>query len=162
LNKEIVNFPVTSLRFIKNLTSDVQQQINDLSNNITNNGGAQSSTFTDLSVSGFINGIKVKNYANENTSFSSGSTEVVGSSNTRFGYFTGLLSGYSNAVFGDQSLQNCTGNSNTAIGHNSQNSNASNNYNTSVGSDSNITGGNSNVAIGCIAQCINCSDSVAL
>ena len=162
LNKEIVNFPVTSLRFIKNLTSDVQQQIIDLSNNITNNGGAQSSTFTDLTVSGFINGIKVKNYANENTSFSSGSTEVVGSSNTRFGYFTGLLSGYSNAVFGDQSLQNCTGNSNTAICHNSQNSNASNNYNTSVGSDSNITGGNSNVAIGCIAQCINCSDSVAL
>ncbi len=162
LNKEIVNFPVTSLRFIKNLTSDIQQQIIDLSNNITNNGGTQSSTFTDLSVNGLLNGLKIKDYGNGTTSFSSGNTDILGSSNTRFGYFTGLLSGYSNAVFGDQSLQNCTGNSNTAIGHNSQNGNTSNSYNTSLGSDSNISGGNSNVAIGCIAQCSNCSNSVAL
>ena len=46
LNKEIVNFPVTSLRFLKNVTSDVQQQIIDLSNNITNNGGQSSNTVT--------------------------------------------------------------------------------------------------------------------
>ena len=41
-NKEIVNFPVTSLRYIRGLTGDVQQQIIDLSNNITNNGGQSS------------------------------------------------------------------------------------------------------------------------
>ena len=147
LDKAIVSIPATCLRFIKNVTSDIQQQIIDLSNNIVNNRN--------------LNGL-LKIYANYNTGFSSGNTEILGSNNTRFGYFTGLLSGYSNAVFGDQSLQNCTGNSNTAIGHNSQNGNTSYTYNTSLGSDSNISGGNSNVAIGCIAQCINCSDSVAL
>ena len=159
-NKEIVNFPVTLLRFIKNITSDVQQQIIDLSNNITNNG--QSSTFTNLTVSGSINGLKIKDYGNGNTSFSSGNTDILGSSNTRVGYFTGSLSGYSNAVFGDQSLQNCTGNSNTAIGHNSQNGNTSYNYNTSLGSNSNIIGGSSNIAIGHVAQCSNCSNSIVI
>ena len=162
LNKEIVSVPVTSLQYIKNVTSDVQQQIIDLSNNITNNGGSeQSSTFTDLTVSGNINGLKIKQYANENTSFSSGNTDILGYSNTRFGYFTGSLSGYSNAVFGDQSLQNCTGNSNTAVGHNNQNSNTSYSFNTSLGSNSDIAGGHSNVALGCIALCNNCSNSVA-
>ena len=43
LNKLIVNFPVTSLQYIKSLTSDVQQQIIDLSNNITNTGGGEQS-----------------------------------------------------------------------------------------------------------------------
>jgi hypothetical protein len=106
--------------------------------------------------------VLIKNYGNSNTNYSTGNTDILGNNNSRFGYFTSFLSGYSNAVFGDQSLQNCTGNSNTAIGHNSQNSNTSYSFNTSVGSNSNISGGNSNVAIGCIAQCINCSDSVAL
>jgi len=147
LDKQIVNFPVTSLRFIKKLTSDVQQQLIDLSNNIVSNGK--------------LNGL-LKIYANYNTGFSSGNTEILGNNNTRFGFFNGLLSGYSNAVFGDQSLQNCTGNSNTAIGHNSQNSNTSYSYNTSLGSESNIIGGSSNIAIGHGAQCNNCSNSVAL
>ena len=34
LNKEIVNFPVTSLRFLKNVTSDIQQQINNINKQI--------------------------------------------------------------------------------------------------------------------------------
>ena len=50
----------------------------------------------------------------------------------------------------------------TAIGHNTQNGNTSYNWNTSVGSNSNITGGSSNIAIGHVAQCSNCSNSVAL
>ena len=67
LDKEIVNFPVTSLRFIKNLTSDVQQQIIDLSNNINN--GEQSLSFNDLTISGTLNGLKIKDYGNGNTAF---------------------------------------------------------------------------------------------
>ena len=59
LNKEIVNFPVTSLRFIKNLTSDVQQQINDLSNNIVNNGGQSTGSFTEIDFTSRINNISV-------------------------------------------------------------------------------------------------------
>ena len=161
LNKEIVSIPATRLKYLKNVTSDIQQQIQDLSNNINNDNGEQS-TFTDLTVNGFINGLKIKSYANENTSFSSGNTEILGSSNTRFGYFTGSLLGYSNAVFGDQSLQNCTGHSNTAIGHNSQNGNTSYNWNTSLGSNSNIIGGSSNIAIGHVAQCSNCSNSIVI
>ena len=156
LNKEIVSIPATSLKYLKNVTSDIQQQINNINND------EQSSTFTDITVTGNLNGLKIKDYGNSNTSFSTGNTLIFGNNNTRFGYFTGLLSGYSNAVFGDQSLQNCTGNSNTAIGHNSQNSNTSHSYNTSLGSDSNINGGHSNVALGCITQCNNCSNSVAL
>ena len=101
LNKAIVSIPATCLNYIKNVTSDVQQQIIDLSNNI--NIGEQSLSFNDLTISGTLNVLKIKDYGNGNTSFSSGNTDVVGSSNTRFGYFTGLLSGYSNAVFGDQS-----------------------------------------------------------
>ena len=107
------------LNYIKNITTDVQQQVKDLSNNIGNND-EQPSTFTDITISGNLNGLIIKNYGNSNTSFSTGNTLIFGNNNTRFGYFTGLLSGYSNAVFGDQSLQSCTGNSNTAIGHNSQ------------------------------------------
>jgi microcystin-dependent protein len=106
--------------------------------------------------------VLIKNYGNSNTNFSTGNTDILGNNNTRFGYFTGLLSGYSNAVFGDQSLQNCTGHSNTAIGHNSQNGNTSYNWNTSVGSNSNITGGSSNIAIGHVAQCSNCTNSIVI
>jgi microcystin-dependent protein len=156
LDKVLYNIPLRTLSYIRNLTSDVQQQIQDIEQ--PSNGN----TFTDLTVTGNLNGLIIKNYGNSNTSFSTGNTLIFGNNNTRFGYFTGLLSGYSNAVFGDQSLQNCTGNSNTAIGHNSQNSNTSYSYNTSLGSSSDIIGGHSNVAIGCIAQCNNCSNSVAL
>ena len=156
MNKEIVSIPATSLKFLKNVTSDIQQQINNI------NGGGQSSTFTDITVNGNLNGLKIKDYGNCNTSFSTGNTDILGNNNTRFGYFTGLLSGYSNAVFGDQSLQNCTGHSNTAIGHNSQNGNTSYNWNTSVGSNSNITGGSSNIAIGHVAQCSNCTNSIVI
>jgi microcystin-dependent protein len=160
LNKQIVSFPVTTLQFIKNVTSDVQQQIQDLSNNINN--GEQSLSFNDLTISGTLNGLKIKDYGNSNTSFSTGNTDILGNNNTRFGYYTGLLSGYSNAVFGDQSLQYCTGHSNTAIGHNSQNSNTSYNWNTSLGSNSNISGGHSNIAIGHVAQCSNCTNSIVI
>ena len=116
----------------------------------------------DVTVAGTLNGLNIKSYGNGNTSFSTGNTDILGSSNTRFGYFTGSLLGYSNAVFGDQSLQNCTGHSNTAIGHNSQNSNTNYNWNTSVGSNSDITGGSSNIAIGHGAQCSNCSNSIVI
>ncbi len=157
LDKVLYNIPLRTLSYIKNLSSDVQQQIQDIEQPPSNSG-----IFTNITASGTFNGLKIKDYGNGNTSFSSGNTDILGSSNSRFGYFTGFLYGYSNAVFGDQSLQNCTGNSNTAIGHNSQNSNTNNSYNTSLGSNSDIAGGHSNVAIGCIAQCNNCSNSVAL
>ena len=153
LDNVLYNIPLRTLSFIKNVTSDVQQQLTNISNG---------SSFSNITVSGLINGIKINNYGNENTSFSSGNTDIFGNNNTRFGYFTGSLLGYSNAVFGDQSLQNCTGNSNTAIGHNSQNGNTNYNYNTSVGSNSNIIGGSSNIAIGHVAQCSNCSNSIVI
>ena len=153
LDNVLYTIPLRTLSYIKNVTSDVQQQLTNISNG---------SSFSNITVSGLINGIKINNYLNENTSFSSGNTDIFGSSNTRFGYFTGSLLGYSNAVFGDQSLQNCTGNSNTAIGHNSQNGNTSYNWNTSVGSNSNIIGGSSNIAIGHAAQCSNCSNSIVI
>jgi hypothetical protein len=156
LDKVLYNIPLRTLSYIRNLTSDVQQQIQDIEQ--PSNGN----TFTDLTVTGNLNGLIIKNYGNSNTSFSTGNTLIFGNNNTRFGYFTGLLSGYSNAVFGDQSLQNCTGHSNTAIGHNSQNGNTSYNWNTSVGSESNIIGGNSNVAMGHAAQCNSCSNSVVI
>jgi hypothetical protein len=124
---------------------------------------ALSTSFSgNVTVSGTLNGLNIKSYGNENTSFSTGNTDISGNNNTRFGYFTGFLSGFSNAVFGDQSLQNCTGHSNTAIGHNSQNSNTNYNWNTSVGSNSDITGGSSNIAIGYGAQCSNCSNSIVI
>ena len=153
LDNVLYNIPLRTLSFIKNVTSDVQQQLTNISNG---------SSFSNITVSGLINGIKINNYSNDNTSFSSGNTDIFGNNNTRFGYFTGSLLGYSNAVFGDQSLQNCTGHSNTAIGHNSQNGNTSYNYNTSVGSNSNIIGGSSNIAIGHVAQCSNCSNSIVI
>ena len=59
LNKEIVSIPATSLKYLKNVTSDIQQQIN----NINNDGGGQSSTFTDITVNGNLNGLKIKDYA---------------------------------------------------------------------------------------------------
>ena len=153
LDNVLYNIPLRTLSFIKNVTSDVQQQLTNISNG---------SSFSNITVSGLINGIKINNYSNDNTSFSSGNTDIFGNNNTRFGYFTGSLLGYSNAVFGDQSLQNCTGHSNTAIGHNSQNGNTSYNYNTSLGSNSNIIGGSSNIAIGHVAQCSNCSNSIVI
>jgi hypothetical protein len=60
LNKQIVNFPVTSLQFIKNFKSDVQQQIiEDLSNNIINNGGSSTGNFTEIDFTSRINNISV-------------------------------------------------------------------------------------------------------
>ena len=51
LDKAIVSIAVTSLNYIiKHLTSDVQQQIQDLSNNINN--GEQSLSFNDLTIIG--------------------------------------------------------------------------------------------------------------
>ena len=59
LNKQIVNFPVTSLQFIENFKSDVQQQITDLSNNIINNGGSSAGNFTEVDFTSRINNISV-------------------------------------------------------------------------------------------------------
>ena len=161
LNKILYSIPLRTLSYINNVTSDIQTQINNISSN-NGSGSSTSSSFSDIFVSGFINGLKIKDYANGNTSFSSGNTDINGYSNTRMGYFTGPLYGYSNAVFGDQSLQNCTGYSNTAIGHNSQNSNTNNNCNTSLGCESNIINGSNNIAIGFRTQCTNCSNSIAI
>ena len=161
LNKILYSIPLRTLSYINNVTSDIQTQINNISSN-NGSGSSSSSSFSDIFVSGFLNGLKIKDYANGNTSFSSGNTDINGFSNTRMGYFTSPLYGYSNAVFGDQSLQNCTGYSNTAIGHNSQNSNTNNNCNTSLGCESNIINGSNNIAIGFRTQCTNCSNSIAI
>lgn len=152
LDSILYNIPLRTLSYIKNVTSDIQQQLTNISN----------SSFSNITVSGLINGIKVKNYANENTSFSSGNTDVTGASNTRMGYFTGYLGGFSNAVFGDQSLQNCSGYNNVAIGHNSQNSNTSYNSNTTIGCESDVIHGSNNIAIGCKTRTTFCNNSIVI
>jgi len=59
LNKEIVSIPATSLKYLKNVTSDIQQQILDLSNNINNDGGSSTGNFTEIDFTNRINNISV-------------------------------------------------------------------------------------------------------
>ena len=56
LNKSIVSVPVTSLNYIKNVTSDIQTQLNTLSSKSTG-GSSSSSSFSDLTFTGSINTI---------------------------------------------------------------------------------------------------------
>ena len=143
LNKVPYSIPLTTLSYLKNVSSDIQQQIT----NISSSSG--SSTISSI---GYI------------------TQSLTDTSSTQFGYqsYNKTSTGFSNTSYGSNNLnKNTTGNYNTSVGYISMSQNTSGGGNTAVGyyalgknvtgnsntcvglgSGSNITTGNNNVIIG--------------
>jgi len=139
LNKIIYNIPLKTLSYISNLTSDCQQQINNMSSSSASTLEYITQALSDTSSTQFGN----RAYNKTSTGFSN---TAIGS-NTLYNNTSGSY----NTSIGFISLQtNTTGGGNTAVGYHALGRNTVGNSNTCVGlgAGSNIINGNNNVVLG--------------
>jgi len=143
INKVPYSIPLTTLSYLKNVSSDIQQQITNISSSVGSTTissiGYITQSLTDTSSTQFGN----QAYNKTSTGFSNTS---YGSNNL----YRNTTGNYNTSVGFIAMSENTTGGGNTSIGYYALGRNTTGNSNTCVGlgSGSNITTGNNNVIVG--------------
>jgi hypothetical protein len=172
LNKTAHSIPLQKLSYIKNVTSDIQMQINSIatSTGIIGNVGYLTQTLSDITSTQFGTNAYNKNLLSTTSLYNSafGGNVLYNNTSGNFNTCVGHSSGFSNTTgscntaVGQQALaKNTIGNYNTAVGFLSSVDNTTGSSNTSMGSYSllhNITG-SYNTAIGFFSATENTTGS---
>ena len=151
LNKTLYNIPLKTLSYISNLSSDCQQQINNIVSNsgIISNVGYLTQTLPDITSTQFGTNAYNKSLLTTtslyNTAFGGNTlyNNTTGNFNTTVGHSSGFA--------------NTTGSCNTGVGQQALSKNTTANYNTAVGflSSANNTTGTANTSMGCYSLANN-------